>query len=100
MSQTLILKLSDEAYSVICRQAETAGTSPARWITTILEQRYQGDHEGPDSHARQPETEQQAARERFERHFGAVDLGYPTGADNEQIDADLAREYVATHEDN
>ena len=31
--------------------------------------------------------------------FGSVDLGYPTGADNESIDADLAREYGATHED-
>lgn len=24
--------------------------------------------------------------------FGSVDLGYPTGADNESVDADLARE--------
>lgn len=31
--------------------------------------------------------------------FGSVDLGYPTGADNESIDADLAREYASTHED-
>jgi predicted DNA-binding antitoxin AbrB/MazE fold protein len=31
--------------------------------------------------------------------FGSVDLGYPTGADNESIDADLAREYGSTHED-
>ena len=100
MSQTLILKLSDEVYSAIRRQAETAGTSPAHWIAATLEQRYQGGHEGPSSRARQTEAEQQAARERFERHFGAVDLGYPTGVDNEQIDADLAGEYATTHEDN
>ena len=31
--------------------------------------------------------------------FGSVDLGYPTGADNESIDADLAREYASTHEE-
>lgn len=31
--------------------------------------------------------------------FGSVDLGYPTGLDNESIDADLAREYMNTHED-
>ena len=30
--------------------------------------------------------------------FGSVALGYPTGADNESIDADLAREYADTHE--
>ena len=31
--------------------------------------------------------------------FGSVDLGYPTGADNESIDADLAREYASTDEE-
>jgi len=30
-------------------------------------------------------------------HAGAVDLGKPTGADNESIDADLAREYGSSH---
>lgn len=28
---------------------------------------------------------------RLEVHIGAVDAGFPTGANNEQIDADLAR---------
>jgi len=32
-------------------------------------------------------------RDRFRRHAGAVSLGRPTGADNESIDADLAREF-------
>ncbi len=31
--------------------------------------------------------------------FGSVSLGHPTGADNESIDADLAREYSSKHED-
>jgi len=31
--------------------------------------------------------------------FGSVDLGHPTGADNESIDADLAREYASKHEE-
>jgi Protein of unknown function (DUF2442) len=43
------------------------------------------------------DAEKQAARERFERHFGEVDLGYATGVDNEQIDADLARAYADRH---
>jgi hypothetical protein len=42
--------------------------------------------------------ERQKARERFESHFGEVDLGHPTGIDNEQIDEDLARAYADTHE--
>ncbi len=36
---------------------------------------------------------------RIMTHAGAVDLGRPTGADNESIDADLAREYGSSHED-
>ena len=43
------------------------------------------------------ETARRAARERVERHFGAVDLGRATGADNTTIDADLAREYADDH---
>jgi hypothetical protein len=39
-----------------------------------------------------PGTGPLAARERFERQIGELDLGEPTGADNEGIDADLARE--------
>jgi hypothetical protein len=31
--------------------------------------------------------------------FSSVSLGYPTGIDNEKIDADLAHEYGSTHED-
>ncbi|CAN5194881.1 hypothetical protein BH20ACI1_BH20ACI1_01060 [soil metagenome] len=31
--------------------------------------------------------------------FGSVSLGYATGLNNEDIDADLAREYMNTHED-
>ena len=31
--------------------------------------------------------------------FGSVDLGHPTGADNDRIDADLAREYAGTRKE-
>ena len=44
------------------------------------------------------EAEKQAARERFERHFGAVNLGQATGVGNEGIDADLARAYGDTEQ--
>ena len=53
---------------------------------------------GPQPRPLLSEQEQQAARERLQQHFGAVNLGYPTGTDNESIDADLAREYDSTHE--
>lgn len=100
MSQTLTLELSDEVYTAIRHQAETAGTSPAHWIATTLERQYGNVREWQDARTQRTEVEKQAARERFERHFGEVDLGYATGVDNEQIDADLAKEYAATHEAN
>jgi hypothetical protein len=39
------------------------------------------------------EAERQAAWEQLMRYCGAVDSGDPHSADNERIDADLAREY-------
>jgi hypothetical protein len=98
MSQTLILELSDEVYTTIQRQAESAGTSPAHWLATTLEQQYGPQHAGQSAWRPRTAAEQHAARIRFEQHFGEVDLPDAIGADNEQIDADLAREYGETHE--
>jgi hypothetical protein len=98
MSQTLILELSDEAYITIQRQAESAGTSPAHWLATTLEQMYRPRHVGQSARRPRSAAEQHAARVRFEQHFGEVDLPDAIGADNAQIDADLAREYSDTHE--
>lgn len=93
MSRSLVVELSDEAYRGLTRQAEAAGTSPALVAATSLEQQFRSPKLGADEAARQ------AARARFERHFGEVDLGRPTGPDNDSIDADLATEYADTHED-
>jgi predicted transcriptional regulator len=99
MSQILTVELNDEVYAVIQSQAKAAGTSPAHWIATTLEQQYSRLRDWQLVRAQRTEAEKQAARERFERHFGEVDLGYAAGVDNEQIDADLAREYADTHEE-
>lgn len=63
-----------------------------RAIVTLLE---------VDNVARKPlsEEEKRLAEERFARWIGAVNSGNPNSANNEQIDADLAREYGATHDD-
>ena len=45
------------------------------------------------------EEERQAARERLLRFAGAVNSGDPRSADNDRIDADLAREYNNTHQE-
>ena len=98
MSQILTLDLSDEVYTAIRRQAEVAGTSPAHWVANALEQQYSHLCSWQKPGSQQAESEKQAARERFEHHFGEVNLGYATGVDNERIDADLAREYADLHE--
>ena len=97
MSQTLILELSDAVYTIIQRQAEAAGTSPEHWLANTLERQYR-PHTGKSAGVQRTAAEQQAARERFAQHFGAVDRADAIGADNEQIDADLAREYTDAHE--
>lgn len=100
MSQTLTVEQSDEVYAAIRRQADAAGTSPAHWVAKALEQQYGRLRDGQPARAQRTEAEKHVARERFEQHFGEVDLGYATGVDNAQIDADLAREYADTHEEN
>ena len=53
----------------------------------------------PRSRPQLTAEEQQEAWERLLQHADAAHLGYATGADNEQIDADLAYEYGGTHEE-
>ncbi|AFZ44352.1 hypothetical protein PCC7418_2196 [Halothece sp. PCC 7418] len=86
MSQNLNLELSDEVYQTLKQQAKNAGLSLQEWIVFSLTQQ---------SHNQEDRTvaEKEAVRDRFRRHAGAINLGYPTGADNESIDADLARAY-------
>lgn len=95
MSRRLILDLSEEIYAALEHRAEVEGASPAEMAARSLERQYVGRlmEATPRS-----QEELEAARLRFESHFGEIDLGAPTGADNDGIDADLAREYSATHE--
>ncbi len=93
MSRTLTLKLSDDAYNALQRQAEAAGASPDQFAADSLERQLGSGRLKPD------DAEALEARRRFERHFGEVDFGTPTGADNESIDSDLAREYEDPHEE-
>ena len=98
MSQRLIIELSDEVYTMIQRQAEEAGTSPADWLANALERQYGRVRAWQGGLTQRTAAEQQTVRARFERHFGELDLSHATGVDNEQIDADLAREYADSHE--
>lgn len=81
MSRTVRLELPDDVYSAVERTAQVTGKTPAEWITTAI---CQGLPVRDD---------------RLRRHFGAVNLGAPTGVDNDGIDADLAREYGSPPEE-
>ncbi|MBD2578526.1 hypothetical protein [Oscillatoria sp. FACHB-1406] len=93
MSQSLTLELSEQVFVAIQRQAQAIGLSPAQLATTLLERQFTQAFK-----LLLNDSEQNAARARFERHFGALALGNSTDLDNESIDADLVREYGSTHE--
>ena len=92
MSHDLTLQVSDATYNALQQQAALVGSDPAQVAAVSLERQF-----GRKLDSR-TEAEKEAARERFEHSIGSADLGYPTGIDNEGIDADLAREYADPHE--
>ncbi len=93
MSQALQIQLSDAAYAALEHSARAAAKSPEELAAAALEQHF------GNASAHGVQRGASDARKRFERHFGAVRLGHATGADNEGIDADLARTYADGHEE-
>ena len=85
MSQKL--ELPDELYSALVTVAQRSGLTPVDWIAEKL----------PKSPRALSDEERRVDDARLEQH--TVSLGYPTGIDNEGIDADLAREYGDDHRD-
>lgn len=89
MSQQLTLEISDEVYADLQRKASAVGISITEWIVTVLSR--QG---AVASRAVLSLEQQEQARQKFKSHAGAIGLGYATGTDNEEIDADLAKAYA------
>jgi predicted transcriptional regulator len=92
MSQNLTIKLPDEIYMALKQLAPDMHTTVEKLAV-----------EWVSRYAAKPQPKltkeaQKAAWERLQRHMGAENLGYPTGASNEAIDADLAQEYGNDHE--
>lgn len=99
MSHSLTVQLSDAVYAALQQQAQSFSQSPAEAAAAALEQHFSA-LEGASRNGRlMSEADRPAARQRFERHFGAVNLGHATEIDSESIDADLARSYADTHEE-
>lgn len=93
MSQSLTLELSEQVFVAIQRQAQVIGISPAQLATTLIEQQF------PQAFKLLlDDAEKNAARERFEHHFGTLVVDDSTDLANESVDADLAKEYASTHE--
>jgi len=81
MGYPLIVILPNELQQPLIQVASEAGQTPGEWVATLVRRRL------PPHDVR------------LRRHFGAVNLGHPTGADNAQIDADLARAYADDHQE-
>jgi LPS sulfotransferase NodH len=91
--KTLTFEVPDELYQAFEQTAARDGRPvkavAAEWLA---------EHE-PKPRPNLTEEESKAAWERLLRHAGSVETGDPHSADNERIDADLAREYANNHED-
>lgn len=93
MGKTLTFEVPDELYEAFQQMATRYGRT-----TEEVALEWLAKH-APKPRPRLSEEALKAARERFERHFGTWDSGDPHSADNERIDADLAREYGDAHEE-
>ena len=91
--KTLTFQVSDEVYEACQQIATQYGRTEEEVVLEWLAKRTSKQR------PKLTEEESRAAWERLQRHLGAENLGYATGADNESIDADLAREYGSTHEE-
>ena len=93
MSKTLTFEIPVEIYEILEERAAKEGRAVEElalsWLASVT----------PKPRPKLSAEELEAARERLRRHAGAANLGHPTGADNEKIDHDLAREYGSSHED-
>ncbi|MGF1604499.1 MAG: hypothetical protein ACFCU8_21320 [Thermosynechococcaceae cyanobacterium] len=91
MSQILTVELNEQVFAAIKQQAQTMGISPAALVAALLEQQSVHSNNGLAD-----DVEKDAARARFEHHFGTLDAFIDL--DNESIDSDLVKEYASTHE--
>ena len=94
MSQSLTLQLKESTFSTIQQQAENQGISPELLSVNLLEQQIEKTiKENLDN------TQQKLAQQKFSSHFGKLNLDSITPVDNDSIDTDLAKGYMANGED-
>lgn len=86
MEHKLTVTVPDEVYQPLVQEALRQGRTPEEEASVRL-QRSAPRRNGE----RRPGA--------LEELFGSVDLGYPVGIDNEEIDRDIARAIADNHED-
>ncbi len=91
MSHRLTLNVPDELYEPMMKAARQVKQPIEAWVLVRLGAQLRGASISEEGY-----TE---AMDRLMRHAGTIHLGYPTEVDNERIDADLAREYDSSHEE-
>jgi hypothetical protein len=98
MSHALTVAVSDQVWTALQQQAATIGARPDQLAATVLAEHFVAGSPQPPRKRKEDMTEEEkdAARQRFRECIGSVSMG--TGASNESIDADLAREYGDDHE--
>jgi len=94
MSQILTLELNDQFFAAIHQQAKSIGIPAENLAVKLLQQNFSQMFKLLPTDA-----EKAIRRAKFERHFGAINLGIDINLDNDSIDADLAKEYDNNHED-
>ena len=85
------LELRESVYDRLVEAARAAGVPPDAWIEAKLPAIGATTANGATAN-------REDARARLARFAGAFRVGHPHGADNDLIDADLAREYGDNHE--
>ncbi len=92
MSRVVTYEIPDEVYEALEQMAARSGRPTEALVLEYLARQADGRRDG----AREPGSGRSEGS--LERYFGLVDLGRPTGEDNESIDLDLARQYGDAHE--
>lgn len=93
MAHTLTIELSDDMFEAVRQVAQQTGKAPE-----VVALEGVARHVATTSVAPRADTDKSEAWQQLHRFFGAIDSGDPHSANNERIDADLAREYAAERE--
>jgi len=97
MGCTITLNVPEPLYLIVSSAAGERGVTPADWIVDRIAEELDQPRSGRETSPLDGSVSKSAleADERLMRMLGSFDSGDPHSADNDRIDAGLAREYGA-----